>query len=120
LTTFNLGSGKQKRINHESTKVSKHEIILFFRVFVISCFGDIFFSENVYFAKLALIDATNSLVSLGGAGKSGLASIAMASNSKPVAQTAHPKHRSRSTTSIVVLLKFLKANFVASAPYKSD
>ena len=29
-----------KRINHENTKFGKHEIFLFFRVFIVSCFRD--------------------------------------------------------------------------------
>ena len=37
-----------KRINHENTKIGKHEIFLCFRVFVISCFRDKkVFSQNV-------------------------------------------------------------------------
>ena len=35
-----LDKTEAKRINHENTKVGKHEKFLFFRVFVILCFRD--------------------------------------------------------------------------------
>ena len=46
---------------------------------------------------LAFREVTNSFVSFGGTGKSGLTSMTIASEGQPVAQTAHPKHRSRLT-----------------------
>ena len=49
------------------------------------------------YVKLALIASSSALASFGGSGKPDLFTITIASDGQPVAHTAHPKHRSRST-----------------------
>ena len=57
-----LDKTEAKRINHENTKVGKHEKFIFFRVFVISCFRDkkVLFIKCNEFTTKTLICVQNS------------------------------------------------------------
>ena len=70
-----------------------------FRAFRLSCFRDeLSFSFLYFHPLLARMAAFSSLPFFGGAEKSGLLTMVIASSGQPVAHTAHPKQRSKSTT----------------------